>query len=82
MSNASVIKISLTGAYKELKQTKEGKFERFVRQLTRLSPERSAARLHKEMLTAVHQRSANLGTLDDIALDEFLAKAVDSSKKR
>ena len=76
MSNASVIKISLTGAYKELKQTKEGKFERFVRQLTRLSPERSAARLHKEMLTAVHQRSANLGTLDDIALDEFLAKAV------
>ena len=72
MSNATVLKISLSGAYKERKQDKESKAERFIRKLLRASPEKSVGDTHGAMLAEIKR----LAKQYELASDEALLEAV------
>ena len=77
MSNATVVKISLSGAYKERKQDKEGKFDRAVRKMLLVSPRRSITDTYRRLLSDVRELASQYEIASDTALEVALGEAVD-----
>ena len=78
MSSASLLKISLSGAYKERKQTKEGGFERFLRKLGRRAPARPVAESYKAVLAAVHAQADDYAALSDKELRQQVKRVAEA----
>ena len=76
MSSATVLKISLSGAYQERAQEKEGKLERAINKALRLRPAKSATQTFQPMLDAVAEQEDSLKVISDEALQDALDGAV------
>lgn len=78
MSSASLLQISLCGAYKERPQEKEGKFERAVRKAIRLWPDKSVLRHYQPMLKKIANQAAELEAIGE----ESLRLAFDDAREK
>lgn len=78
MSSATILKISLSGAYQEREQDKEGKLERYIRKIIRLRPTKTVAQSYRPMLKAVAERAKELEAISETALQERLLITVDA----
>ena len=78
MSNATLLKISLSGAYQEREEDTEGKFERYIRKLLRLRPTKTVAQRYQSMLNGVAVRAKTLEVIDEAALQSRLGVAIDA----
>lgn len=76
MSSATVLKISLSGAYQERVEEKEGKLEQAIKKALRLRPSKGVTQTYQTMLDAVAAQEESLKTLSDDALQETLASTV------